>query len=211
MGLVVDRCRGVVFLPATGLSRSLHPACRYPESATRGGAPSANGPGPGSGPAPAASPAPVVLRFGERILSLCAELCRWMAGGSGPSPGSASLRLPGITGTDEGGLSVTNSLEVSVVVRRTTFGATFFGVVAGCTTIPDGPSVVVMPAPGKPFDLFVYEDRECRQFAQQPIGTSASQASTASAEKSIAAGTALGAVAGTLGGGQALLGVRPWG
>jgi hypothetical protein len=61
-----------------------------------------------------------------------------------------------------------------------------------------------MPAPGKPFELFVFEDRECRQFAQQSIGTSASQASTASAEKSIAAGTALGAVAGIL------RGVRRW-
>lgn len=32
-----------------------------------------------------------------------------------------------------------------------------------------------MPAPGKPFDLFVAEDRECRQFAQQSIGTAANQ------------------------------------
>lgn len=86
-------------------------------------------------------------------------------------------------------------------MRRSILSVTILGVLAGCTTIPDGPSIAVMPAPGKPFDLFVAEDRECRQFAQQSIGTSASQAATESAEKSIAVGTALGAVAGVLGGG----------
>lgn len=100
------------------------------------------------------------------------------------------------------GVLVANKLEDGLVMRSIIFAVTIFGVLAGCTTIPDGPSVVVMPAPGKPFDLFVAEDRECRQFAQQSIGTSASQASTSSAEKSIAVGTALGAVAGALGGGQ---------
>ena len=29
---------------------------------------------------------------------------------------------------------------------------------AGCTQVPLGPSVAVMPAPGKPFDLFVSEE-----------------------------------------------------
>jgi hypothetical protein len=48
-------------------------------------------------------------------------------------------------------------------------------VFSGCANIPNGPSVAVMPAPGKPFDLFVAEDRECRQFAQQSIGTTANQ------------------------------------
>ena len=86
-------------------------------------------------------------------------------------------------------------------MRRSIFAVTFIGFLAGCATVPDGPSVAVMPAPGKPFDLFVAEDRECRQFAQQSIGTAASQAATESAEKSIAVGTALGAVAGVLGGG----------
>jgi len=72
------------------------------------------------------------------------------------------------------------------------------GILSGCTTLPSGPSVAVMPAPGKPFDVFVAEDRECRQFAQQSIGTTANKAATESAEKSIAVGTAIGAVAGTL-------------
>jgi hypothetical protein len=32
------------------------------------------------------------------------------------------------------------------------------------------PSVAVMPAPGKPFDVFVAEEPVCRQFAHQFIG-----------------------------------------
>lgn len=83
-------------------------------------------------------------------------------------------------------------------MKNLIIAAALLGILAGCTTIPNGPSVAVMPAPGKPFDVFVAEDRECRQFAQQSIGTSANQAATESAEKSIAVGTAIGAVAGTL-------------
>lgn len=73
---------------------------------------------------------------------------------------------------------------------------------AGCASVPNGPSVAVMPAPGKPFDLFVAEDRECRQFAQQSIGTTASDAGVSSEAKSMALGTAVGAVAGTVLGGN---------
>ncbi len=76
-------------------------------------------------------------------------------------------------------------------------------VFSGCATIPNGPSVAVMPAPGKPFDLFVAEDKECRQFAQQSIGgATAQQAANNSAVESAAVGTALGAVAGAAMGGS---------
>ena len=73
---------------------------------------------------------------------------------------------------------------------------------AGCASVPNGPSVAVMPAAGKPFDLFVAEDRECRQFAQESIGTTASDAGVSSDAKSMALGTAVGAVAGTVLGGN---------
>jgi len=77
------------------------------------------------------------------------------------------------------------------------------GVLAGCASPPpNGPSVAVMPAPGKSFDLFVAEDHECRQYSQQAIGTSVSQAVTDAQLKSIAAGTAIGAIAGAIGGGH---------
>ena len=76
------------------------------------------------------------------------------------------------------------------------------GSLAGCATIPNGPSVAVMPAPGKSFEQFNVEDDVCRQFAQKSIGTSANDAATDSEIKSIAVGTAIGAVAGVLGGGN---------
>ncbi|MGC2165732.1 MAG: hypothetical protein WA632_06940 [Gallionella sp.] len=57
-----------------------------------------------------------------------------------------------------------------------------------------------MPAPGKPFDLFAAEDRICRQYAAQSIGSSpdeiASQNAVASTVAGVAIGTAVGALAG---------------
>jgi hypothetical protein len=74
---------------------------------------------------------------------------------------------------------------------------------AACAQIPNGPSVAVMPPPGKPFDLFVADDQLCRNYATQSIGgTSASQSAAASAVTSAAVGTALGAAVGALAGGH---------
>jgi hypothetical protein len=87
-------------------------------------------------------------------------------------------------------------------VRRSILSVSLLGILAGCATYPNGPSVAVMPAPGKPFDLFVAEDQQCRQFAQQSIGgATAQQTATRSAAESIAVGTALGAAAGAALGG----------
>ena len=63
---------------------------------------------------------------------------------------------------------------------------------AGCATVPAGPSVAVMPAPGKPFDLFQREDAQCRQYAQQQIGVSPQD----TVNKSTAAGAAIGGATG---------------
>ncbi len=74
---------------------------------------------------------------------------------------------------------------------------------AACAEIPPGPSVAVMPPPGKPFDLFVADDQLCRAYATQAIGgTNAQQAAAASAVTSAAVGTALGAAVGALAGGH---------
>ena len=44
---------------------------------------------------------------------------------------------------------------------------------SGCmTTVPIGPRVAVMPAPGKPFEVFAAEEHLCRQYAEQSIGLS---------------------------------------
>ncbi|MBL6750248.1 MAG: glycine zipper family protein [Nevskia sp.] len=69
---------------------------------------------------------------------------------------------------------------------------------AACVEMPTGPSVTVMPAPYKPFEVFAADDQVCRQFAQQQVG----QAETANAQNravgSAVATTALGAAAGAL-------------
>jgi hypothetical protein len=41
---------------------------------------------------------------------------------------------------------------------------------SGCATAASSPSVMVLPAPGKPLDLFRAEDLECRQWARQQEG-----------------------------------------
>lgn len=75
-------------------------------------------------------------------------------------------------------------------------------VLAGCASMPSGPRVAVMPAPGKPFELFVQEDQICRQYAAQSIGQSVNEFGRQSFANSAAAGVALGAVAGGLMGGN---------
>ena len=41
---------------------------------------------------------------------------------------------------------------------------------AGCaTTMPQGPSVTVLPTQGKPFTKFQEEDAECRKWAEKSI------------------------------------------
>jgi hypothetical protein len=65
---------------------------------------------------------------------------------------------------------------------------------AGCAVAPQGPRVAIMPAPGKPLDLFAQEDQYCRSYAQQSIGPDTSN------ERAVGAavvGTILGAALGS--------------
>ena len=71
-------------------------------------------------------------------------------------------------------------------------------VMSGCATLPAGPSVLVLPAPGKPFDQFQVEDRICKQWAGQQIGVNPQEAANQSAVTGAVAGTAIGAAAGAL-------------
>jgi hypothetical protein len=68
---------------------------------------------------------------------------------------------------------------------------------AGCVQMPTAPAVRVMPAPYKPFDLFVADDTFCRQFAQGQIGQSTEQAQ-GEVVGSAVTGAAVGAAAGGL-------------
>ena len=73
---------------------------------------------------------------------------------------------------------------------------------AGCATAPVGPRVAVMPAPGKPFELFVTEEQTCRNYAEQSVSQSRNDAATQNFVGAAAVGTVLGAVAGAMSGGH---------
>ncbi len=76
--------------------------------------------------------------------------------------------------------------------------------VTGCATIPKGPSVAVMPGPGKTFEQFQADDATCRQWASQQIGMSpqdtANQNTAVGAVVGAATGALLGAAIGSTGG-----------
>ncbi len=67
---------------------------------------------------------------------------------------------------------------------------------AGCVSMPTGPSRAAMPGTGKNFDQFRADDGSCRQYAAEYSGTSASQTQENNAVKNAAIGTAIGAAAG---------------
>ena len=74
---------------------------------------------------------------------------------------------------------------------------------AGCVSMPNGPSVAVLPGTGKSFDQFRYDDGGCRQFAYDQIGgQTATRAQENSAVASAVVGTAVGALAGAAFGGS---------
>lgn len=73
---------------------------------------------------------------------------------------------------------------------------------AGCAVVPSSPSVRVMPAPGKPFEVFVSEDQYCQSYARQTLGTGVQETANNNAVGSAVVGTALGAAAGALIGGN---------
>jgi hypothetical protein len=78
-------------------------------------------------------------------------------------------------------------------------GCTSLLLLAACTTMPEGPSVMALPGTGRSFDQFRGDDGVCRQYAYEQIGgATANQAASNSAVRSAAVGTAVGAVAGAL-------------
>ena len=74
---------------------------------------------------------------------------------------------------------------------------------AGCVTVPTGPSVMVLPGSGKSFDQFRLDEYDCKQYAQSQFGgTTTQQAAEDSAVRSAVIGTAVGALAGAAIGGH---------
>lgn len=70
---------------------------------------------------------------------------------------------------------------------------------AGCAQTPTAPHVAVMPAPGKPFEQFAAEEKECRAYAQDSIGgENAADRANGRAVGAAALGTVIGAAAGNV-------------
>ncbi len=63
---------------------------------------------------------------------------------------------------------------------------------SGCATMPSGPSVMVLPTPGKSFDTFQADDQACRDWAARQSG--ATQADTVN--QNIAGGAVVGTLMG---------------
>ena len=86
--------------------------------------------------------------------------------------------------------------------RRIIYCSALF-IFSGCmTNMPMGPRVAVMPAPGKPFDVFMSEEHMCRQYAEQSIGSSPNDVASRNAVGTTAAGVAIGTAVGALAGGR---------
>jgi hypothetical protein len=72
----------------------------------------------------------------------------------------------------------------------------------GCASLPNGPSVMVLPGSGQSFDQFRNDDAICQQFAYSQVGgTTPNQAAVDSGVATAAVGTAIGAAAGAAFGG----------
>jgi hypothetical protein len=72
--------------------------------------------------------------------------------------------------------------------------------VAGCVTVPSGPTVMVLPGTSKSFDAFQADNFACQQFAQASLGYAGAVAgqpvADPAAANAVIGGTLLGAAAG---------------
>jgi hypothetical protein len=64
---------------------------------------------------------------------------------------------------------------------------------AGCATLPTGPSVRVLPGQGKTFEQFMTDDAVCRRWAAQSVGMSPQQIANQNTITGATIGTLLGA------------------
>lgn len=83
-------------------------------------------------------------------------------------------------------------------LRNLALGAAFITALAACASIPVGPSIAVMPGPGKPFDQFNIDNSICKNFAQQELGTNPNDVAREQVLTGAATGAILGAASGAL-------------
>lgn len=67
---------------------------------------------------------------------------------------------------------------------------------SGCATLPEGPSINVLPTQGKPFEIFQAEDATCRKWAEQQLGNPRQEAYDKNVATGAVTGTAIGAGVG---------------
>ena len=87
-------------------------------------------------------------------------------------------------------------------VTRNVIAVAALTALAGCATVPTGPTYSAMPGSRKNIDQFQIDDASCRQYAVQATGTTPNQAATDAAVGSAVIGTILGAAVGGLIGGH---------
>jgi hypothetical protein len=90
-----------------------------------------------------------------------------------------------------------------VAARRLTFSVATAALLAGCAATPMGPTVQVMPGPGKTFDAFQADNGSCKAFAAEQVrgqADVANQRAVGTALLSAALGAGVGAAGGALGG-----------
>jgi uncharacterized protein YcfJ len=71
-----------------------------------------------------------------------------------------------------------------------------FLILGGCATLPTGPAVNVLPAPGKSFETFQNEDATCRKWAEGRLGVPTQETVNQNTATGAVAGTAIGAGVG---------------
>ena len=82
-------------------------------------------------------------------------------------------------------------------MRSIAIGLTAALLLSACATVPNGPSVMVLPGQGKGFEQFQVDDGSCRRWAtDQTGGATGSDLATRNTISGAALGTLLGAAAG---------------
>jgi hypothetical protein len=90
-----------------------------------------------------------------------------------------------------------------VAVGRVFLAAGLLALLAGCAGTPMGPTVQVMPGPGKTFDAFQTDQLVCKNYAQQQVAgqaDAANQRAVGGAVLTTALGAGMGAVFGSFAG-----------
>ncbi|NBS98232.1 MAG: hypothetical protein EBT08_19115, partial [Betaproteobacteria bacterium] len=104
-------------------------------------------------------------------------------------------------------LFLSETTIVNIQLRTLLLGPSIL-LVAGCASVPSGPSMLALPGTGKSFESFRFDDDVCRRYATAQIGgLGPNQAANDSAVRSAVLGTVIGAAAGAAIGGNQGAGV----